>query len=740
MAIEQLSVKVGADVGGAVTGLATVEKSLSKAADSAEKLNKSGSGVAPALEKIGSSSSAASAGLERVYAKIEAIGDAAQKSKVKLVDLGNARLPLSSINAYNAAILKMKTNLSSVSLAAPLAQVPAAANKAAAGITNLGTQTKKTGVNTLEFARVIQDLPFGFAGISNNLTQLIPGVGALGLAFSAVVAAITFAQIGFGAWTRGFGQGNDAVKSHAKALEEARKALAEYTQSLDAVNKARLIGAQNAQDELVQLKTLYDATQNANIPLATRKKLVDELQDQYPQYFGNIKDEIILAGGAKDAYDKLTTSILQTAKARAGQDLLVDNQKDLLVTDSQLLKSSKEQADILRKINDLKRTGGVLTFEDNRGVQQITETGKQLNKLQAEYNRKNEETNKIIEARKGLVDTASKLQADIVSTVEATPEVLLDPKAKLDKEKAVKKAKKVIEEDLIKPLSEIPFDPPDVFFSKQPEIKLAFQPNKDFAKLVESKFEAIKIQPRANIVPEADIDSSKLLDGVEKVGNELSESFNKIFASGIGNGFANFGESIGAAIASGADPIAAAGASIVGTVGDLITQMGKALIEYGVVKTGLDKVLAGGIIVPGVAAIAAGVAAVAVGALLKNALKPKKFAQGGFVPGYGSGDTVPAMLTPGEYVVRKKDVPKFFSILKMLKSTGGIDLGGMMGFAGGGFVPNVRSVSNIATNSSRGIKSMPTVVPQVVILNRIQKGRDVILQVAREQRSQRRGS
>jgi hypothetical protein len=30
------------------------------------------------------------------------------------------------------------------------------------------------------------------------------------------------------------------------------------------------------------------------------------------------------------------------------------------------------------------------------------------------------------------------------------------------------------------------------------------------------------------------------------------------------------------------------------------------------------------------------------------------FASGGYVPGVGSSDTVPAMLTPGEFVIRKK--------------------------------------------------------------------------------------
>jgi hypothetical protein len=46
---------------------------------------------------------------------------------------------------------------------------------------------------------------------------------------------------------------------------------------------------------------------------------------------------------------------------------------------------------------------------------------------------------------------------------------------------------------------------------------------------------------------------------------------------------------------------------------------------------------------------------------LKNFLdsrKPKKMNVGGVVPGYGDQDTVPTMLTPGEFVVRKEVVEK----------------------------------------------------------------------------------
>jgi TP901 family phage tail tape measure protein len=58
----------------------------------------------------------------------------------------------------------------------------------------------------------------------------------------------------------------------------------------------------------------------------------------------------------------------------------------------------------------------------------------------------------------------------------------------------------------------------------------------------------------------------------------------------------------------------------------------------------------------------------------------KKMARGGMVPGSGSGDTVPAMLTPGEFVLRKDVVDKYPGMIA------GMMAGTIQGFNGGGKV------------------------------------------------------
>jgi hypothetical protein len=65
--------------------------------------------------------------------------------------------------------------------------------------------------------------------------------------------------------------------------------------------------------------------------------------------------------------------------------------------------------------------------------------------------------------------------------------------------------------------------------------------------------------------------------------------------------------------------------------------------------------------------------------------------KGGKVPGSGTGDTVPAMLTPGEFVMSKGAVDQIGAdkLMAMNKAGGGTNIPKLMKFAGGGMVPGI---------------------------------------------------
>ena len=84
--------------------------------------------------------------------------------------------------------------------------------------------------------------------------------------------------------------------------------------------------------------------------------------------------------------------------------------------------------------------------------------------------------------------------------------------------------------------------------------------------------------------------------------------------------------------------------------------------------------------------------------------EPLQMAGGGHVPGSGSGDTVPAMLTPGEFVMSKGAVQRYGSgtLAGMNAAAGGTNRPKRGGYKGGGTVQNV---SNISSSSFKNVSN-----------------------------------
>lgn len=535
--------------------------------------------------------------------------------------------------------------------------VVTSSNNAQRAVNGAGSAVRANNQNYMNFGRVIQDLPYGINGIANNLTQLIPSAGALGLAFTALVTAVTFAQIGFGAWTRG-------LNENKKALDNSKKASEEYLASLDQVTQAQLKGAQNAQKEVIELKTLYGITQDTTISTKQRKDAVDELQSQYPAYFKNIRDEAFLAGSAKSAYEELTTAIIATGKARAAQDLIVKNASRGFENEQKLADLEKSR---LKQVNAVTKAKQMQAAVDEQGTASLTAGGGSITAAKD-----------LFDATKDLENTQRQI-ANI-----KTDNNILD-KRNLDLTKAITaEVKKGA--DLAGGIGDLP--------NAGPRSKMQF--NKLEGKAAKPKdFIDPTFAYRQEVGMKATLDVlNKYQSGVEQFSQNLSASqeraiagsleFNARFqeslealgtstiVGGISSGFS----SIGAAIVEGSNVFEAAGQALLGTISSFLGELGQMLIKKGVASIAAGVAL--NIILPGSGArnISGGAALVAAGAALsvgsgalgsvgkggrQGQLNPvTAFATGGIVSG-------PTNAIVGEYSGAKNN-PEVIAPLNKLKS------------------------------------------------------------------------
>lgn len=235
--------------------------------------------------------------------------------------------------------------------------------------------TRKTNNLKLQFSQVARELPslamgpqMFFLAISNNLPMLTDAIADVRkqndmLIASGKKAVPVWKQLrgALFSWQTGLVTAITLIvvfyKDFAnwmKTISNGKKELSEVQKMQEALSKSQLEGSKAALDESNKLRILYNATQDASKSLNERNKAVDELQKKYPSYFGQMSNEEVLAGKASDAYDRLTQSIISSARARAAMNRMVEEQSKVLDNEQKINEAYTRLAEAENKYNTKK--------------------------------------------------------------------------------------------------------------------------------------------------------------------------------------------------------------------------------------------------------------------------------------------------------------------------------------------------------------------------------------------------
>lgn len=151
------------------------------------------------------------------------------------------------------------------------------------------------------------------------------------------------------------------------------------------LSKVMKDGAKQSAAERVELDILYKATQDHTRLLKERNDAADELQRKYPQYFGNLSNEAILAGNAAAAYKSLTDNILKAAQARSAMKIIEDNYNKIY----QLQKAINADTNWTNRNRKKTKEGTAsVTAVVGSSITGYTQTGEVLTEEAMEYNRR----------------------------------------------------------------------------------------------------------------------------------------------------------------------------------------------------------------------------------------------------------------------------------------------------------------------------------------------------------------
>ena len=516
-----------------------------------------------------------------------------------------------------------------------------------------------SGYNSVgtDFARIIQDAPFGIIGVGNNITQLagsfqvlknqtgstgaalksalgsiLSSGNALVLGISILTTAFTVLQM------KGFFKSEEAAKSLNEQLDE-------YRENLDGITKATLEGSISAQKEISSLKLLQVQAENTNLTLEKRLAAVNDLRKLAPEYLKNLSDEQILAGNVGDAYKSLTNDILALAKAKAFSAQIDKNSADtltlLLQEEQRAIEISQKRQDQERARREDEQRRAIGTAAGGFGSAAISEAAG----IESEINKLISEQVKSSQQRVVLAEQNIKLEAGIVG--------FSSQGANFAKVRTEETKKNVAANEELKrsfeEIQKIEFNRPAVSFT--PTL-----PERDKFQLPEANLENIQSQIQALNALNESLQGTGI--GVEQfyaaIANGAAEGFssldsfvsrlaetqefiNQTFAileQGAENTLGDVAFSIGDALASGGNVIKAAGSALLGGIANILNQLGQLAIATGLAVEGIKQALK--TLNPAVA-IGAGIALVALAGFVSNKAKSLGGSKGG---GGGGGSSV----------------------------------------------------------------------------------------------------
>lgn len=495
-----------------------------------------------------------------------------------------------------------------------LKRLDPAVNQSTQSLTNLG--------------RVVQDAPYGFIGVANNINPLVEsfqrlkattgstggalkslgssllGAGGVGLAVSVVSSALVL----FG--DRLFGAGRKA-----KEAEEILKGLATEFSS-----------------QAAKLTVLVGIVQNVNSKYEDKKKALAAINQEYKSYLGDLEKERVTADNVAIAYERIVEAMLRQAVVKG--------------LEKEIAKAVEETAQEILKleIETKKRAQAA----QQRTAQQLTDQEKEEKKWK---DLGKSVTGYYKQAQDGAIAYSNTVNQ---KSMQTSPEIFSGERIKTLKEELMKTLSPLLQlttsfDDLGIKLNKAPkqaafeFDYLRAIFDKLVLTSKLFSAQLD--KLGEKRFNILRNigldtlgtnfkEPLEKISTNLQKEVERLtknnqilklslkfeLDR-EKAAADLKkqvDTLNNILRQSLANSLSGFAEGLGQVLAG--EDVRNAFASFANAIAGGVQAMGEQLIQLGtaalLAKQAIKKLFANPAL-----AIAAGVALVAIGAALKSAFK-----------------------------------------------------------------------------------------------------------------------
>lgn len=460
---------------------------------------------------------------------------------------------------------------------------------------NMTPKVANGGNALMQFSRIAQDAPYGIIGIGNNLTATAEAfsylknqTGSTGGALKALASSLT----GSGGILLGISLVTTAFTLFAQSGLSISDVVGKITGDFDALgNSFKTVteeAKKSAAEQISSLKGLIAIAQDENQSKTRRLEIIDQIQKQYPNYFGNLSTEKIMYGNLTGVVNELTQALVNKAIAEKFAGTTAESTVKLWQANAKLVKGKEELAKAEADFN--------LVAKDPSKSQSVQFYASAVDRASERVKKAREEVlkfNKEVERGQNIINMASKKASGVIAEPLATPKT---PKAKpIGSTPQVSGLTSMSTAGLVDVNTiAVQTGAIDKFGNKIKELPGIIKTSMDGAKIA------------------FDTGGANMSFALA----QLNEDLNALITGSLADTFGQLGTSIGEALATGGNVLGAIGNTLLQSLGKFLSDMGGMLIQYGtlaVVKGQLDLAIATG----GPAAIVAGIAAIGVGIALK---------------------------------------------------------------------------------------------------------------------------
>ena len=213
------------------------------------------------------------------------------------------------------------------SLNSTLNQTKNAVNGVDNALAATGNNLKKNNQQWTNLSLVIQDLPYGFRGIQNNLPALLGGfaavTGPIYLAFSAIIAVLTVLD--------------DKMQRSASAAKKLKDEQGN-------LNDEILQSTQSAREQGILLKSYIDIANDAALSDNVRNEALKKANELYGDHNQKLTLANINTKAVKESVDGYIQSLIQMAVAQKYSDQVANN-----IIKSDKIKAQLDDKNIIRQ-------------------------------------------------------------------------------------------------------------------------------------------------------------------------------------------------------------------------------------------------------------------------------------------------------------------------------------------------------------------------------------------------------